>query len=230
MRAGVPLEERYVGNAFLFNEKQKKAFLKCYNPAQKYTQLTRDVFAQVADRDPLIKMQHMDIATWLKGDILVKGDRLSMGNSLEVRVPFLDKKVFDFAATLKNSDKLQNGTTKYILRYAFQDYVNPETFMRPKLGYPVPVRVWLRGELYEWARDILEHSTADEFIDKTAALKMLEDHRTGKADNYRKLWSILVFVTWHRLYVAEADKTRERILRGELSYSLRNAWFDQAKD
>ena len=177
MRAGMPLEERYVGNAF----------------------------------------------------ILVKGDRLSMGNSLEVRVPFLDKEVFKFASTLKNSDKLQNGTTKYILRYAFQDYVDPATFMRPKLGYPVPVRVWLRNELYEWARDIIKNSKADAFVDTQAALKMLEDHRTGKADNYRKLWSILVFITWYRLYIAEADKTRERILRGELSYSQRNAWFDRGE-
>jgi asparagine synthase (glutamine-hydrolysing) len=229
LRAGYPLEERYVGNAFLFNEKQKAAFLKCYNPRQSYTELTRPYYEEVADRDPLIKMQHIDIATWLKGDILVKGDRLSMGNSLEVRVPFLDKEVFAFASTLKNSDKLREGTTKYILRYAFKDYVDEATFMRPKLGYPVPVRVWLRNELYEWAKEILTNSTADEFIDKKVALQMLEDHRTGKADNYRKLWSILVFVTWHRLYIAEADETRERILRGELAYTQRNAWFDEKK-
>ena len=229
MRAGVPLEERYVGNAFLFNEKQKKDFLVQYNPNQKYTELTRDVFAKVADRDPLIKMQYEDISTWLKGDILVKGDRLSMGNSLEVRVPFLDRKVFEFASTLKNSDKLREGTTKYVLRYAFKDYVNPETFMRPKLGYPVPVRVWLKNELYEWARDIIQNSKADEYINKAAALKMLEDHRTGKADNYRKLWSILVFITWYRLYIADAEETRRRILAGELSYSQRNAYFDGLK-
>lgn len=216
MRAGVPLEERYVGNAFLFDEKSKAKILTQYNPKQSFTELTRDVYADVADRDPLIKMQYVDTRTWLRGDILVKGDRLSMAHSLEVRVPFLDREVFKFASTLKNSDKLREGTTKYILRYAFKDYVNPETFMRPKLGYPVPVRVWLRGELYEWARDIIQNSRADEYINKQAALQMLEDHRTGKADNYRKLWSILVFITWYRLYVAEAEETRKRILAGEL--------------
>ncbi|MCI8601227.1 MAG: asparagine synthase (glutamine-hydrolyzing) [Oscillospiraceae bacterium] len=216
MRAGVPLEERYVGNAFLFDEKAKAAFLRTFDPKQRYTELTRDIFAEVADRDPLIKMQYMDTRTWLRGDILVKGDRLSMAHSLEVRVPFLDREVFEFASALKNSDKLREGTTKYILRYAFKDYVNPETFMRPKLGYPVPVRVWLKGELYGWAKEIIEKSAADEFIDKKAALKMLEDHRAGKADNYRKLWSILVFITWHRLYIADAENTRRRILAGEL--------------
>ena len=216
MRAGVPLEDRYVGNAFLFDEKAKAKILTQYNPRQSFTELTRDVYADVADRDPLIKMQYVDTRTWLRGDILVKGDRLSMAHSLEVRVPFLDREVFEFASTLKNSDKLREGTTKYILRYAFKDYVNPETFMRPKLGYPVPVRVWLRGELYEWARDIIQNSRADEYIDKKVALQMLEDHRTGKADNYRKLWAILVFITWHRLYIADADETRKRILAGEL--------------
>lgn len=215
MRAGVPLEDRYVGNAFLFDEKAKSKILTQFDPKQSFTELTRPVYADVADKDPLIKMQYVDQRTWLRGDILVKGDRLSMAHSLEVRVPFLDREVFEFASTLKNNDKLREGTTKYILRYAFKDYVNPETFMRPKLGYPVPVRVWLRGELYEWARDIIQNSKADEYIDKKVALQMLEDHRTGKADNYRKLWAVLVFITWHRLYVADADETRRRILAGE---------------
>ena len=216
MRAGVPLEERYVGNAFLFNEAEKKKILRYYDSKQNFKELTADAYARVQDRDALIKMQYVDIQKWLKGDILVKGDRLSMAHSLEVRVPFLDREVFEFASTLGLDEKLSHGTTKYILRYAFKDYVNPETFMRPKLGYPVPVRVWLQNELYEWAREILQNSTADEYIDKNEALKMLEDHRTGKANNYRKLWAILVFVTWHRLYIAEADKTRQRILLGEL--------------
>ncbi len=216
MRAGVSLEERYVGNAFLFDEKSKKSFLKTYNPGQSFTEITKDVYDEVKGADPLIKMQHVDLNTWLKGDILVKGDRLSMAHSLEVRVPFLDKEVFKFASTLKNEDKLAHGTTKYLLRYAFKDYVNPETFMRPKLGYPVPVRVWLKNELYEWARDIILSSKAEEYIDTKAALKLLEDHRSGKADNYRKLWSILVFIKWYNLYIADSETTKQRILKGEL--------------
>ena len=223
MRAGVPLEQRYVGNAFLFNEKEKRNILKQFDPNQNFSELTKDIYARVADRDPLIKMQYIDLYTWLRGDILVKGDRLSMAHSLEVRVPFLDREVFDFASTLRNADKLREGTTKYVLRLAFQDYVNPETFMRPKLGYPVPVRVWLRGELYEWARDIIQNSKADEYIDRKEALKMLEDHRTGKADNYRKLWAILAFIKWYELYVADADKTRQRVLDGELCKAIRLA-------
>lgn len=215
-RAGTKLEDRYVGNAFLFDEKEKKPFLKTFDPNQSYTEVTREIFERTRGEHPMVRMQYCDLMTWLRGDILVKGDRLSMAHSLEVRVPFLDREVWKFASTLAVDDKLREGTTKYILRYAFKDYVNPETFMRPKLGYPVPVRVWLRGELYEWARDIIQNSKADEYIDKQAALKMLEDHRTGKADNYRKLWSILVFITWYRLYIADAEETKKRLLKGEL--------------
>lgn len=88
--------------------------------------------------------------------------------------------------------------------------------MRPKLGYPVPVRLWLKDELYDWARDIISSPYADEFIDKAEVLKMLEDHRRGICDNYKPLWNIMTFITWYRLYVADIENTRRRVLAGEL--------------
>ena len=154
----------------------------------------------------LTKMQYCDVNTWLKGDILVKGDRMSMAHSLEARVPFLDREVFEAASVLCDGDKLSNDTTKYIFRHAFRDVVNPDTVMRPKKGYPVPVRVWLRDELYDWAKNIILSPYADEYIDKAEALKLLEDHRLGKKDNYRPIWTILTFITWYRLYVNEECK------------------------
>ena len=87
--------------------------------------------------------------------------------------------------------------------------------MRPKLGYPVPIRVWLRDELYDWAKDIIMSPYADEYIDKKEALKMLEAHRTGKQDNYRRIWTILTFISWYRIYVEDAEKTRGLVLNGE---------------
>ena len=139
-----------------------------------------------------------------------------MGNSLEVRVPYLDKEVFEAAKVLTSSDKLSHGTTKYILRHAFRDLLNEETVMRPKLGYPVPVRLWLKNELYDWARDIITSPYADEFIDKKVVLQMLEDHRAGLRDNYKPLWNIMTFITWYKLYVGEIENTRARVLAGEL--------------
>ncbi len=217
-RGTTPLEERYVGNAFIFSEKEKKAFLKTFDPEVKFWQPEKEIYAHAAENglSPMLKMQYVDMRSWIRGDILVKGDRLSMAHSLEVRVPFLDKEVFRVAASLCDGDKLAHGTTKYVLRAAFQDLVDQATFVRPKLGYPVPVRVWLRDELYEWAKEIIGNMTCEDYIKKDAALKMLEEHRAGKKDHYRHLWTILVFITWYRLYVSDAEKTRRRVLAGEL--------------
>lgn len=209
LRGATPVEDRFVGNAFIFNEKQKKKILTCYDPSVKFIDITHPVYDMVKDQTMLTKMQYCDINTWLKGDILVKGDRMSMAHCLEARVPFLDREVFEAARVLCDDDKLSHQTTKYIFRHAFRDVVNPETVMRAKKGYPVPVRVWLRDELYEWAKDIILSPYADEYINKVEALKLLEDHRTGKADNYRPIWTILTFITWYRLYV---DRQAEKFL------------------
>ncbi|MHC1695798.1 MAG: asparagine synthase (glutamine-hydrolyzing) [Eubacteriales bacterium] len=216
VRGTTPLEHRFVGNAFIFNEEQKKDILKIYNPSQRFYDLSKEVYGRNANLSYPARMQECDLEMWLKGDILVKGDRLSMGHALEVRVPFIDREVFAVASTLNDKDKFSGRTTKYILRHAFRDLVNEETFVRPKLGYPVPVRKWLKNELYDWARDIISTSGADAYINKDAAYKMLEDHRSGRADNYRTLWVVLVFMTWHRLYVEQIEDTKKRILGGEL--------------
>lgn len=218
IRGTTPLEKRYVGNAFVFGEAEKKRVLETWSPDVHFWDKTAPVYsrANAAGLDSMLKMQYVDMNTWIRGDILTKGDRLSMAHSLEVRVPFLDREVFDFAASLTDGDKLKRHTTKYILRYAFRDMVDEATFMRPKKGYPVPVRKWLKNELYSWAREIIENSTADGYINKDGALKLLDEHRDGTADNYRKLWVVLVFITWYRLYVTEADGSRERILSEEL--------------
>ncbi len=217
-RGTTPLEERYIGNAFVFNEKEKKAFLNTFDPSVRFYQPEKEIYAHAKANglSPMLQMQYVDMRTWMRGDILVKGDRLSMYHSLEVRVPFLDKEVFRVAQSLCDNEKLSHGTTKFILRDAFHDLVDEATFLRPKLGYPVPVRAWLRGELYPWAKEILENMTCTEYINREAALKMLEDHKEGRADNYRKLWTILVFVTWYRLYVSDSDETRRRIILGDL--------------
>ncbi len=211
LRGTTPVEERFVGNAFQFTEEEKRAVYRKFDPSVRFTDRTKEIYAGAQGLSTLTKMQYCDLNTWLKSDILVKGDRLSMAHSLEARVPYLDREVFEAARILCDDDKLQSGTTKYILRHAFRDLVNPETVMRPKLGYPVPVRVWLRNELYDWARDIIRSPYADEYINKEEAMRMLEAHRKGDADYYRKLWLILAFITWYRVYVGDADTTRRRI-------------------
>lgn len=203
LRGVTPIEDRFVGNAFIFDEKQKKNIYKCYDKNVHFTDITHPIYEGAQNLSMLSKMQYCDLNTWLKGDILVKGDRMSMAHSLEARVPFLDREVFEAAKVLCDSDKLSHDTTKYIFRHAFRDIVNPETVMRPKKGYPVPVRDWLRDELYDWAKNIINSPYADEFINKEEALKLLEDHRLYKKDNYRPLWTILTFITWCKLYLGD---------------------------
>ncbi len=205
-RGCIPIEERFVGNSFLFNENEK-TFLKTRDGGVNFTQRTKDIYASGGEYTDLLKMQYCDLHTWLASDILVKGDRLTMANSLEARVPYLDKEVFKVASMLCDRDKLNKNTTKFILRDAFADMLNSSTVMRPKLGYPVPVRVWLKDELYDWARNIITENPAEEFIDATEALKILDMHRNGKADLYHQIWSVLTFETWYKLYVTKKTQT-----------------------
>ena len=181
-----------------------------------FTDRTADIYSRTGGYSTLMKMQYCDLNTWLPSDILVKGDRLSMAHSLEARVPYLDKEVFKAARELCDRDKITHDTTKFILRDAFSDLLNKETVARAKLGYPVPVRVWLRDELYDWAADIIRSNPAPELIDTAEALRLLEAHRRGTVDCYHHIWVLLSFITWYRLYITDAEETRRRVRDGEL--------------
>jgi asparagine synthase (glutamine-hydrolysing) len=146
-------------------------------------------------------MQHVDLFTWLRGDILVKADKMTMANSLELRVPFLDPEVFAVASGLPLSEKIADGTTKYALRRALAEIVPEHVLNRRKLGFPVPIRHWLRDEMFDWARDIVRDSQADHLIDLSAVGRMLEAHRTGPVDHSRRIWTLLVFLLWHGIFV-----------------------------
>ena len=126
-----------------------------------------------------------------------------MAHSLELRVPFLDKEVFAVAARIPVELKLppRSVTTKFALRQALNGVVPPAIVNRKKLGFPTPTRVWLKGDMYEWARDILTRSGAGELLDLQFARNLLEEHRRGDADRSREVWTILVFCIWHAIFV-----------------------------
>ena len=147
-------------------------------------------------------MQHIDLFTWLRGDILVKADKMTMANSLELRVPFLDPEVFAVASRLPVQAKITRTTTKYALRRALEPIVPPHVLNRPKLGFPVPIRHWLRaGPLLEWAHELVNASAADQLIDMSAVRRMLDEHRCGTTDHSRRLWTLLIFMLWHAIFV-----------------------------
>ena len=156
-RGSLTLEERYYGNARSFSDAQLRDVLAAFRPEWTHTDITAPIYAESADWDPVARMQHIDLFTWLRGDILVKADKMTMANSLELRVPFLDPEVFAVASRLPVDAKITRTTTKYALRRALEPIVPPHVLNRPKLGFPVPIRHWLRaGPLLEWAHEMVE--------------------------------------------------------------------------
>jgi asparagine synthase (glutamine-hydrolysing) len=202
-RGTTRLEERYYGNARIFTEEDKQHLLRRYDPTVRYTDVTASIYAEAEGLDDVTKMQYVDVYTWLRGDILVKADRMSMAHSLEARVPFLDKEVFAVASTIPVELKLPPRTneTKFALRRALENIVPPAIVNRKKLGFPTPTRVWLKGEMYEWARDILTRSGAGELLNLEYARDLLDEHRRGEADHSREVWTVLVFCIWHAIFV-----------------------------
>ncbi len=200
-RGITPMEERYIGNAKMFTEVEKRNLLTVYSEGLNFTDITKSLYAESRGYDPVDRMQYVDIHTWMRGDILLKADKTTMAHSLELRVPFLDKKVFETASKIPTSLKTANGTTKYILRKAAEGIVPDHVLTRKKLGFPVPIRHWLKNEMNEWAKNIIRETHCDHLINKPYVLNLLEDHCQGKADNSRKIWTVLMFMVWHQIYV-----------------------------
>ncbi|MEC5424071.1 asparagine synthase (glutamine-hydrolyzing) [Virgibacillus sp. C22-A2] len=200
-RGTTPLKDRYIGNAKMFEEKEKQLLMKNYCPETTYQSLTSSLYQQVEGCHSVNQMQYIDMHTWLTGDILLKADRMTMANELELRVPFLDKEVFHAASKIAVEHKISDGTTKSVLRKAAKGIVPDHIVGRRKLGFPVPIKHWLRKELYTWAKTLIQVSQTDHILNKDVVLKLLENHAHYKADYSRKIWTVLMFMLWHQIHV-----------------------------
>ncbi|MFD7656460.1 asparagine synthase (glutamine-hydrolyzing) [Actinosynnema sp. NPDC059797] len=200
-RGALTLEERYYGNARIFMDDQLRQVLRTYDPNVSHQDVTAQPYRESADWDPVTRMQHVDLFTWLRGDILVKADKVTMANSLELRVPFLDNEVFRIASQVPSELKLTRETTKHALRRAIRDIVPAHVLNRRKLGFPVPIRHWLKDEMHDWAVDHVRQSQTDQYINKDGVLRVIEEHRSGVADNSRRIWALLMFMIWHGIFV-----------------------------
>lgn len=204
-RGSLTLEERYYGNARSFSDAHLRAVLPGFREDWVHTDVTAPVYAQSQGWDPVARMQHIDLFTWLRGDILVKADKMTMANSLELRVPFLDPEVFAVASRLPYDQKITRSTTKFALRRALEPIVPAHVLNRPKLGFPVPIRHWLRaGELLEWAYSVVGSSQAGHLVDLAAVRRMLDEHRSGTTDHSRRLWTVLIFMLWYAIFVEKS--------------------------
>jgi len=192
-----PLEQRYQGVSMAFSPEEAQRLL-LDAPAAKSSSV-EDAYRQCNGRDALSRMLFVDTATWLPDDLLTKADRMTMAASLELRVPFLDHKVVEFAWSLPSSLKIRGETAKYLLKKAVHPMLPEEIIYREKKGFPVPLNAWLRNELAEFSRDaLLSRGGAGDFLNRSELERLLDSHQ--QRDHTQQLLALLVFDQWVRLF------------------------------
>ena len=209
-RGCTPVEERFIGNAYMFTGREKKELLADGIPVRRPEELTRPFYEKTKNLDEVARMQYIDINFWLPGDILLKADKMSMANALESRVPFLDKEVFGTAKNLSAKNKVNGKVTKYAFRKTAREVLPEFTAQKKKLGFPVPIRVWLRQKAYyDRIKAAFSSAEAAQFFKRDALMKLLDDHFNGKCDNSRKIWCIYIFLVWHQVYFCGGEEKIE---------------------
>lgn len=208
IKNGLPVEQYFTGSSKIFEEKEKKSVLKKeYLNSYSYKEITKPFFDKVKDCDETTKMQYVDLHLWMLEDINLKADKMTMANSLELRVPFLDKEVMEVARKIPTEYKIKNNTTKNIFREAAADILPDEWAKREKLGFPVPFHHWIREEkYYKIVKKEFEQDYVTKFFKKDGLDKLLSDHLKSK-ENGRKIYTIYMFLLWYKVYfIKEGNK------------------------
>ncbi len=195
-------EYYFVGQALIFPDREIDEVLQPdYRKGPRAIDLARKVYAEVSDKDELSKKQYLDMNMWLPGDILLKADKMCMAHSLELRVPFLDKKVMEFAQQIPPRFRVNAEGNKQVLRHAANRILPDEWATRPKVGFPVPFVYWLREEkYYNYVKEYFQAEWAKEFFDTDKLMQLLDDHYEGKASNQRKIYTTLTFLIWYKRF------------------------------
>lgn len=198
VRRSKKLEDRYVGNAFIFEPRDANKILS-YKDKHDFRELTEPYYKKVEGNDEVAKMQYIDFNFWLIGDILLKADKMSMANSLEVRVPFLDRQLISNVISIPAKYKIVGNETKYAFREVCKETLDTKWASKKKLGFPVPIREWIKeDDIYEKIYQMF--SEAGEFFKTDKITKLLDEHKNGKRDNSRKIWTIYSFLVWYQEY------------------------------
>lgn len=195
-------EEWFVGQAFVYRADEADDVLKPeYATGPDAFDVARPIYDRVQDFCPLSKQQYLDMNMWLPGDILLKADKMCMAHSLELRVPFLDKKVMEFAEHVPARYRVNENGNKQVLRHAANRCLPDEWATRPKKGFPVPFKFWLREQkYYDYVKEYFTAPWAEEFFDTSKLMRMLDDHFEGRALNQRKIYTALTFLIWYKRY------------------------------
>jgi len=220
-RSLTPLRDRYIGNANIFKKAEQEKLWKGAGGYDKSNSsasngLTSNAieskdrpkkidmhpyYNAVQDQSDSRKMQYIDLNFWLPGDILAKADKMTMAHSLELRVPFLDIEVAKISARIPEIFKYKNGTTKYILRKAFESILPKTTANRKKLGFPTPIKQWLKKQPKQVMNLIKENAYIQEKFDMTYIEQLESEHISGKKDNARKIYVLLMFALWYNTFI-----------------------------
>lgn len=208
IRGSKSVEERFIGNANMFSVEEREELLK--NPVTHIApkDIVAKEYEKVQGLNDIAKMQYIDTNFWLQGDILLKADKMSMAHCLESRVPFLDIDVFNYAKKLPIDFRCNNEATKRAFRIAAKKHLPEATANKKKLGFPVPIRVWLKEDkYYNKVLNMFTSKIAEKYFNTELLVKLLEDHKSGKTDNCRKIWTIYVFLVWYDVYFENDEFT-----------------------
>ncbi|WP_313538023.1 asparagine synthase (glutamine-hydrolyzing) [Enterococcus sp.] len=206
--ATAPARDFFIGQAEIFEEAAAAAILTA---AYQEAPTVADIVAPFYDKadglqDEVNKMQYLDVHQWMPKDILLKADKLSMASSLELRVPLLDVELMNLAQTIPAKYLINQNNTKDVFRQAANRHLPNEWANREKLGFPVPIKAWLKeGTGYAAVKTLFKADFAAEFFDQTAILQLLEDHRNGQGELQRKIWTVFTFLTWYKVFFIDQE-------------------------
>lgn len=204
IRNGERIEDYYVGVNPVFSEQDCKHLLRDTSHLHTHNDIVAPLFKNLGKATNIQKRQNVDLQTWFIKDILQKGDKMTMAHSIESRVPFTDKEVFHVASQLKDNQKVTKENTKVLLRQAAKKVIPNEAYKKKKLGFPVPLREWMREEdLYQKVFNGLQTPIIKELFDDQKLISMLEDHKNQKHDYYKKIWTVYCFSLWHQVFFSE---------------------------
>ena len=200
-RYGDNLKTFYVGNTNIMKEDEKKKILKKYDETVLPIHLVQDLYEEMEGLDPLTKMSNVDIQIWLEGDIYLNVDKMSRAASLEIRMPLTDRRIFDIASRMPSKYKVNEEQNKVALRTAAAKVLPEEIAFRKKLGFIVPIRIWMADERYNQdVRDKFHIESAARFFNVDEINAIFDDYVGGNSDNWRKVWTIYTFLVWYEEY------------------------------
>lgn len=209
LKAAEMPEKWFTGQAFVYRPDEIDDIVRPeYAGGPDAFELCAPVYDRVQDFCDLSKRQYLDMNMWLPGDILLKADKMCMAHSLELRVPFLDKKVMEFAEHIPARFRVNENGNKQVVRHAANRVLPDEWATRPKKGFPVPLKFWLREQkYYDYVKEYFTAPWAEEFFDTSKLMQMLDDHFEGRALNQRKIYTALTFLIWYKRYFVDEDAT-----------------------